>query len=238
MAERPEAEPAEEVDRAAGRSVWRKRIRIRSSTTLNVRPRPYLVLPAVRGRWLTTSSVTLRPLPGGEDGDEPVHLAVEADAFQHPSAIGLERAAEVVQRHAGDPGHQPVGDPRGDLPAQRGRPADSSASPRRRRSPVRAFRAAGGCRPGRSGDRRPSARGSRLAPGRARPRGRRSGRSSARGTRPGRDRDRASWIASSSAGGAVDRAVIDEDQLVAERRAVAQDGVELAHAAARRCRPR
>ncbi len=37
---------------------------IRSSTTRNVRPRPYLVLPAVRGRWLTGISVTLPRLIG------------------------------------------------------------------------------------------------------------------------------------------------------------------------------
>ena len=35
---------------------------IRSSTTFNVRPRPYLVLPAVLGLWLTGISAILAPL--------------------------------------------------------------------------------------------------------------------------------------------------------------------------------
>ena len=137
-------------------------------------------------------------LPGGEDRDEPVHLAVEPDPLEHLAAVGLHRAAEVVERDAREPGDQAVGDPRGDLAASARCPCGRAASPRRRRSPRRARRAAGGCRPGRSGGRRPSGPGSSPAPGRAPPRARRSGRSCGAGRRRGRARGRASWICASS----------------------------------------
>ena len=47
-----------------------------------------------------------------------MHLAVEPDPFEHAAAVRLHRAAEVVQRHAGDPRDKAVGDPRRDLAGQ------------------------------------------------------------------------------------------------------------------------
>ena len=188
--ERPEADPAEEVDRPLGVALEEAD---QDQVEHDVERPAQAVLGLAGGAGPVVDDLLgdPRPLPGGEDRDEPVHLAVEPDAFEHPAAIGLQRAAEVVQRDARDPGHQAVGDPRGDLAAEERVVAVLAASPRRRRSPGRASRAAGGCRPGRSGGRRPSAPGSRPAPGRARPKARRSGRSSAGGTRPARARDRA-----------------------------------------------
>ncbi len=59
-------------------------------------------------------------LPGREDRDEPVHLAVEAHAFEHPAAVGLERAPEVVQGYSRDARDQSVGEPRRDLAGDEG----------------------------------------------------------------------------------------------------------------------
>ena len=53
-----------------------------------------------------------RTLRARQRRNEPVHVAVEADLFDHRSAIGLERRPEVAQRDAGRFRDQPVGDPR------------------------------------------------------------------------------------------------------------------------------
>lgn len=34
--------------------------------------------------------------PGGVDGDEPVHLAIERDVLNHLAAVGFQRAPEVM----------------------------------------------------------------------------------------------------------------------------------------------
>ena len=47
------------------------------------------------------------------DGDEAVHLAEQAGVADHVSAVGLERAAVVVELDAGPPADEPVGDLRG-----------------------------------------------------------------------------------------------------------------------------
>ena len=61
-----------------------------------------------------------RALPGGEDRDESMHLAIEPDPFEHAAAIRLERAAKIVQRDTGEPRNQAVGNPRWDLPRDQG----------------------------------------------------------------------------------------------------------------------
>src|SRR5437870_253901 len=43
-------------------------------------------------------------------GDEPVRLAVELHGLDALAAISLERASEIVQRHASDAGDDPVRD--------------------------------------------------------------------------------------------------------------------------------
>ena len=48
-------------------------------------------------------------VPFGVDGEEAVHFAVEADAFDDFAAVGFERAAEVVEAHAAEPGDEFVG---------------------------------------------------------------------------------------------------------------------------------
>ena len=51
-----------------------------------------------------------RASPARQRRNEPMQIAVEPDALDRRRAVGLERGAEIVERHAGDPGHQPVGD--------------------------------------------------------------------------------------------------------------------------------
>ena len=41
-----------------------------------------------------------------------MHFAVQPDVFEHFATVGFERAAEVVNVHAGDPADQAVGDHR------------------------------------------------------------------------------------------------------------------------------
>src|ERR1700722_4093464 len=53
-------------------------------------------------------------VPGGERGDEAMHLAVERNVLDDLAAIGLEGGAEVVDRDAAERGHQPVRDEGGD----------------------------------------------------------------------------------------------------------------------------
>ena len=64
----------------------------------------------MRAWWVTGISVTRAPCQLGVDRDEAVHLAVELHALDDVPAVGLERAAVVVQVHAGDDGDEPVGD--------------------------------------------------------------------------------------------------------------------------------
>src|SRR5262249_1819214 len=56
-----------------------------------------------------------RALPAGVDGDEAVHLAVQLHVPEHVAAVGLERAAVVVEAHPADHPDQPVRDPGGEL---------------------------------------------------------------------------------------------------------------------------
>ena len=159
-----------------------------------------------------------RTLPGGEDRDEPVHLAVEPDAFEDLAAVGLEGAAEVVERDAREPGDQAVGDPRGDLAGQ---PAVLAIAPPARddvEAQVEPFEEAGDVGRDRSDGRRRSAPAPRPAPGRARPRARRSGRSCACREAIA-DVLRVGILDLHEPGcRSVGRAVVDEDQLVAQRR--------------------
>ena len=60
-----------------------------------------------------------RPLPGGIDRDEAVHLAVEADLLDDLAPVGLEGAAVIVERHVEQRRDQPVGDYRGQPAAER-----------------------------------------------------------------------------------------------------------------------
>ena len=87
-------------------------------------------------------------------GDEAVHLAVQAQAARQVAADELQRAAVVVQAHAGDGADQPVGEPRRHAPAQPGVLRARRASRRPGRSPPAAARAGAGCRPDRSAGRR------------------------------------------------------------------------------------
>src|SRR6267142_2118729 len=48
--------------------------------------------------------------PARERRDEPVQVAVQPDVLDDRRTVRLERGAEIVQRDAGDPGHQPVRD--------------------------------------------------------------------------------------------------------------------------------
>ena len=166
---------------------WKKRIRIRSSTTLNVRPsllcgprsgRGGHELSSSRGRSLfakigmnrciSGQSRTLRGRGGGT-----------------PSSCNRSRGARPPRSA------RPAGSRSRTGPSASGMcPGGPAANRKRRRTPRRSVRGAGGCRPGRSGGRRPSARAPTPAPGRARPRARRSGRSSASGRPPGRGRGR------------------------------------------------
>ena len=59
-----------------------------------------------------------RALPTGQRGNEPVHLSVKRDALDHPTAIGLEGSAEVMNVDAREPSQQPVGAIRGNAPCQ------------------------------------------------------------------------------------------------------------------------
>jgi len=52
-------------------------------------------------------------VPGGEGGDEAVHLAVEGDVLDDLAAIGFEGGAEVVDIDVAEDGHDAVGDVRG-----------------------------------------------------------------------------------------------------------------------------
>jgi hypothetical protein len=56
-----------------------------------------------------------RPRDRGHGRDEAVHLGVQRDLLDERAPVGLERAAIVLDRHAGDLADQPVGDLRGDL---------------------------------------------------------------------------------------------------------------------------
>ena len=110
--------------RRRGRSAWSSSRRgtctvIRSSTTLSVRPRPYLDLPS-RARVVAHDHLgDARARPLGVDRDEPVHLAVEAHRLEDLAAVGLERAAVVVQAQPADAADQPVGDARRQLAGER-----------------------------------------------------------------------------------------------------------------------
>ena len=58
------------------------------------------------------------PHPAGDGRDEPVHLAVQAEVFDHLAAVRLERAAVVVEPDAGHLGDEPVGQQGGQAPAE------------------------------------------------------------------------------------------------------------------------
>jgi hypothetical protein len=53
-------------------------------------------------------------LRGGEDRNETVELAMDADFFNHFAAVALEAAVVVVQTHSGEASDDPIEDARGD----------------------------------------------------------------------------------------------------------------------------
>ena len=130
-----------------------------------------------------------RALPGREDRDEPVHLAIQPHAFENTAAVRLQCAAEVVQGDSGEPRNQPVGDPRRHLARHKGVVAILPPARNDVVAGLELCSAAGECPPGRSAGRRRWEPGSLRAPGRARPTRPRSGRSCAAGTQPARARD-------------------------------------------------
>ena len=75
--------------------------------------RPRSVLGPPRGSRAMVNDQLGDPcaLPGGEDRDEAVHLAVESHAFEHAAAVCFHCAAEVVQRDSREPRDQTVRDP-------------------------------------------------------------------------------------------------------------------------------
>ena len=97
-----------------------------------------------------------------------MHLAVEARLVDDLGAVRLERAAVVVEAHAGHPADQPVGDPRRQA-ADEAVLAVASPAADDVVALVDLREEAARCPPGRSGGRRPSARSRRRARGRSRP---------------------------------------------------------------------
>ncbi len=79
--------------------------------------------------------------------DEPVHLGVERDALDQVGPVGLERAAIVLDRHAGHPARSASWRPSTAARATSG-PGARGASRRRDRSPRRSCRGTAGCRRG------------------------------------------------------------------------------------------
>ncbi len=55
----------------------------------------------------------------GQHGDEAMHLAIEPHVIEHLAAVGLERAAVVVQFNTGHKRDDAVGDLRGQPPRER-----------------------------------------------------------------------------------------------------------------------
>ena len=115
--ERPEADPPEEVDRPLGVAL-KEADQDQVEHHVERPPQPVLGLAGGPGPMVHDLLGDPRSLPGGKDGNEPVHLAVQPDSGENPAAISLQSAAEVVERDSRDPGHQAVGDPRGDLAAE------------------------------------------------------------------------------------------------------------------------
>src|SRR5438105_14856966 len=50
-----------------------------------------------------------RPLPGGVDRDETMHLAIEPHVFDYLAAVRLQRAAVIVQPNMQQLGDKPIG---------------------------------------------------------------------------------------------------------------------------------
>ena len=184
---------------------------------MKVRPRPYLVRPGGPGAVVDLELGDPRPLPGGEDRDEPVHLAVEPDPFEHPAAVRLHRAAEVVERDAREPGDQAVGEPRGDLAGEEGvlagrrRQPETTSKPSSSRSSSRGMSAGSFWRSPSIGTRIvPRARSSAAESAAVWPQlRRRKATRTCSGSR--------SWISRELRRRPVGRPVVDEDQLVAQR---------------------
>ena len=81
------------------------------------RPRQAVLRPAVAAGAVVDDHLgDAHPLLARDGGDEPVHLAVEAQRLDHLGLEDLERATVVAQPHPGDPRDQQVGDA-GDEPA-------------------------------------------------------------------------------------------------------------------------
>ena len=114
QAERPQAEPAEEVKGPLSIALEKAD---QDQVEDDVERAAQAVFGAARGAWAMVDDQLDDPcaLPGREDRDESVHLAVKPHALQHAAAVGLQRAAEIVRADAGEPGDQAVGEPRGNL---------------------------------------------------------------------------------------------------------------------------
>ena len=83
----------------------------RSSSTLNVRPMPYLLRPDVARVVPNRNLGDAGAGHVGERRQEAMHLAVEPRLLDDLRAVGLERAAVVVQADAGDASDEPVRHP-------------------------------------------------------------------------------------------------------------------------------
>ena len=78
-----------------------------------VRSMPYFETPNWAAAVVDRNLGHARPGPTCKRGQEAVHFAVEADVLSDLAAVGLERAAVVVQVDARAPRDKPVGDHRG-----------------------------------------------------------------------------------------------------------------------------
>src|SRR3981081_1659467 len=101
--ERPDPDTAEQVDRPLGVAL----VEDDQEQVEDDVERPaesVLGTPGRSGSMMDLEFGDPRPLPGGKDGDEPVHLAVEPDPLEHSASIRLHRAAEVMERNPREPG--------------------------------------------------------------------------------------------------------------------------------------
>ena len=92
----------------------------RSSSTRSVRPDAVLAAPARARPVVDLHLGHAHAHPGGHRRDEAVHLAVEPQALHDLGADRLQRAAVVVEVHAGRPRDEPVREPRGQRSATSG----------------------------------------------------------------------------------------------------------------------
>jgi len=69
--------------------------------------------------FLIGTSNDLRAVPGRQRRNESVHFPVEMDVLDRIPAINLKSCSEIVNVHARELRHHPVGDPRRKPPEQK-----------------------------------------------------------------------------------------------------------------------